>query len=464
MSEVKITPNLFLECNELNRLVKFIKEDGYIKIIKSIVPSFGIVQNELNDNFKVAVKDGTTDTIVINPGLAFDSSLRAIILESALEVVVSNTGMKKWIILSYATKNDEKGLVNVTPDGTIYGIGTEFTKVLRSQLQDHPTKVHLTSDVNTADYEVLNITSDSLAIVAGALVQENGLKYSVVGAFTPGFQASSENKFIYSYDNCNISIVDSDEIPALTVDQFIIGSLEFDVDLVVVTDKRADYMFNDMSAANSSFINSELRITNDPLVALEIVERIEERRLELSVEHGYNVNTYEVINSITPIFRIVTGACLFLGTGDIPDNYFKGWLLLNRKNMKSALIQSNTNKSLYVPKFNNDFLAPAGNDFIVIPNYEEIEFEFKFDGGDVRLPIYKKVSAYNEKNRFDFPIQYGITNISLAYRLIGANYSTPFNPFAVTNFTNIKGEIEILSNSAFNVSIVQTVGTIRNYS
>jgi len=464
MSELKISPNLFIEVNELNRLVKFLKQDGYVKLIKSIVPSVGIVQNDLNDNFKVALKEGTADTIIINPGLAFDSDLNAIMLENSLEVVITDTGMKKWIVLSYAIKNDEKGLVNITANGTLTGTGTEFTKVLRSQSQDHPTKVHFVSDNNTQDYEVLQLTSDTLAIVAGAFTPESGLKYSVVGAFTPGFILSPENKFIYDYDYCNISIVDSDEIPALTGDQFILASLIFDTGVVVVTDKRADYMFNDVSASNSNFINSELRITNDPLVALNGVSRIEERRLELSIQHGYDVNTYEVINSTTPIFRIVTGTCILLGTGDIPDNYFKGWILLNRKNMKSVLIQSNTGKSLYVPKFNNDILASAGNDFIVVPNYEEIEFEFKFTGGDDRFPIYKKISTFSHINRFDFPIEYGVTNIALAYRLISANYSTPFNPLAVANFVNIKSEVEILANSAFNVNIVQTVGTIRNYS
>ena len=45
MSKLKFSPNLFLEVNELNRLVKFLDDDGYKRAFKALVKSFGIVQN-----------------------------------------------------------------------------------------------------------------------------------------------------------------------------------------------------------------------------------------------------------------------------------------------------------------------------------------------------------------------------------------------------------------------------------
>ena len=53
MSKLKLSSNLFLEVNELNRLVQFLKKDGYELAIKSLVKTFGIVQTAENNYYKV---------------------------------------------------------------------------------------------------------------------------------------------------------------------------------------------------------------------------------------------------------------------------------------------------------------------------------------------------------------------------------------------------------------------------
>ena len=131
MSKLKITENLFLEVNELNRFVEFLKDEGYKKLMKAIISSGGIVLSDDN-SFKVAVKPNTIDSIIINPGLAFNEELEAIILDKQIEMQFINTGIKKWLIISRDVTNYEKGEVSISLDGTLSGVNTKFTDGLLS--------------------------------------------------------------------------------------------------------------------------------------------------------------------------------------------------------------------------------------------------------------------------------------------------------------------------------------------
>ena len=196
MSRLKLSENLFLEVKELNRLVKFLTDDGYKRLLQSIIKSNGIVKNTSNNNFKTTAKVGTSNVITINSGLAFDSNLDAIVMDNNLEMTIENTGVKRWLILSRDVNNYEEGTVSINTDGSLTGIGTEFSKILRGQ-PNFPVKIKLESTVNTSEYEVVTVLSDNSAILSGDFTAEASLKYSVIGTFTPGFQTLSENKQIY---------------------------------------------------------------------------------------------------------------------------------------------------------------------------------------------------------------------------------------------------------------------------
>ena len=92
MSKLKISENLFLEVAELQRFRDFITEDGWKTFAKSIVKSYGIVENETNSNYKPSKVDGSNDTIQINSGLAFDTQFRAIVSQNAETFIVTNAG------------------------------------------------------------------------------------------------------------------------------------------------------------------------------------------------------------------------------------------------------------------------------------------------------------------------------------------------------------------------------------
>lgn len=483
MSRIKFSENLFLEVAELQRLVKFLSDDGYKLAMKSLSKSFGIVENSGNTYFKVTNKAGTSNVVTINPGIAFTTAMDAIVMEKALDMEILNTGVNRWLVLSRAVKNTEAGTVTINTDGSLSGIGTEFTKVLRGQ-PNFPTKVKFESAQNSGEYEVVSVVSDTSAILSGSFVNENGLLYSVIGTFTPGFQPLAANKLIYEYDSYNIRIVDSADKPSLSADEFIIAGVSFDgAGGMNITDERIYSMFNNPYVQQGS---SSDAASKNPLVSLLSVAAVGGIKavntisvdLELIVEHGYTISKFELITTSTSnSFNILSGSSNYLGTGNIPDGLFNGWLLVNRTNMKYAKIDSNSNKSLFISNLDTSMILDNNNDFVVVPNFLEMEYEVKVSS-NVNLPdkpFYFRASIWNISERMRvyafFPsVSDNFTDevtISIGYRMIdNSGKQFPFANLAIAQFTNINGQSETLSGSSFviNIADIEPQAKHRNYS
>jgi hypothetical protein len=459
------------------------EEDGWKRAMKAITKNFGIVENASNTYFKVTSKARSNSVIVINAGLAFDSNMDAIVMKEDLELSVANTGQNRWVILSRGVTNQEKGTVNVNSDGSLSGIGTEFTKVLRGQ-PNFPVKVKLDSTQNTEEYEVVSVSSDTSALLSGSFVNENGMKYSVIGTFTPGFQPTDENKMIYEYDSYSISVVDSADRPTISSDEFILAMISFNESgAMSVSDERINHMFNNPYVQSSA----ESDTATDPLVSLlstGIVGGIRSvgsvaAEIELIMEHGYTITRYELqTTSTSNTFVILNGQCNFLSTGNIPDSMFKGWLLVNRANMKYAVIDDNSNKSLFISNFDSSIIQENNNDFIVVPNFLEIEYEVKVSGNIDRpaIPFYFRSSVWNLYTRAKvyayFPSE-DVENfsdevtISVKYRLMdNSGKQQPFGNLAVAQFENVNGQSETLAESSFtiNLATIEPQAKQRNYS
>lgn len=483
MSRLKISENLFLDVNELQRFVKFLSDDGYKLAIRSMTKSFGIVENTGNTYFKVTAKAGTVNTVTINPGIAFTTALDAIVMEKTLDMQILNTGVNRWLILSRAVKNTETGTVSINTDGSLLGVGTEFTKVLRGQ-PNFPTKVKFNSTRNSGEYEVVSVISDTSAILSGSFVNENNLQYTVIGTFTPGFQPLDENKPIYEYDSYNIRIVDSVDKPAVSADEFIIAGISFDsVGSMNISDERIYSMFNNPYAQQGGSDEAAFRNPLASLLSVAAVGGINAVNtvsvdMELIVEHGYTITKFELVTtSTTNSFNILAGSSNYLGTGDIPDGLFNGWLLVNRKNMKYAKIDSNANKSLFISNFDTSIILDNNNDFVVVPNFNDIEYEVKLSS-NVNLPskpFYFRSSIWNINTRMRlyafFPsvsesFEDNIT-VSIGYRMLdNSGKQVPFANLAIAQFTNIDGQSETLSESSFvvNLATIKPQTKQRNYS
>lgn len=482
MSRLKFSSNLFLEVNELQRFNKFLEEDGWKRAMKAISKNFGIVENASNSYFKVTARSGSNSVIVINAGIAFDSNMDAIVMTDDLELSVGNTGSNRWVILSRAVTNEEQGTVSINSDGSLSGIGTEFTKVLRGQ-PNFPVKVKFNSTSNNGEYEVVSVTSDTSALLSGSFVNQSNIKYSVVGTFTPGFQPTEDNKMIYEYDSYNIEVVDSEDRPAVSGDEFILAMISFDASgSMNVSDERIRYMFNNPYTQSDESDNS-----TDPLVSLlstGVVGGIHAvgsaaAEFELIMEHGYTVTRHELLTTSTSnTFNIISGQSNFLGTGNIPDGMFRGWLLVNRANMKYALIDDNSNKSLYISNLDTSIILDSGNDFIIVPNCNEIEYEVTVSNNVDRpnIPFYFRSSIWNLYTRAKVHAFYPSNDvenfdnqvtITIKYRLMdNSGNQQPFSNLAIAQFENVNGQTETLSESSFVVDLttIEPEAKQRNYS
>lgn len=482
MSRLKFSSNLFLEVNELQRFNKFLEEDGWKRAMKAISKNFGIVENASNSYFKVTARSGSNSVIVINAGIAFDSNMDAIVMTDDLELSVGNTGSNRWVILSRAVTNEEQGTVSINSDGSLSGIGTEFTKVLRGQ-PNFPVKVKFNSTSNNGEYEVVSVTSDTSALLSGSFVNQSNIKYSVIGTFTPGFQPTEDNKMIYEYDSYNIEVIDSEDRPAVSEDEFILAMISFDASgSMNVSDERIRYMFNNPYTQSDESDNF-----TDPLVSLlstGVVGGIHAvgsaaAEFELIMEHGYTVTRHELLTTSTSnTFNIISGQSNFLGTGNIPDGMFRGWLLVNRANMKYALIDDNSNKSLYISNLDTSIILDSGNDFIIVPNCNEIEYEVTVSNNVDRpnIPFYFRSSIWNLYTRAKVHAFYPSNDvenfdnqvtITIKYRLMdNSGNQQPFSNLAIAQFENVNGQTETLSESSFVVDLttIEPEAKQRNYS
>lgn len=483
MSRLKFSSNLFLEVNELQRFKEFLEDDGWKRAMKAITKNFGIVKNASNSYFKVTQRSGSNSVVVINAGIAFDSNMDAIVMENDTELTIGDTGQNRWIILSRAVTNQEQGTININSDGSLSGNNTEFTKVLRGQ-PNFPVKVKfIDSTQNNSEYEVVSVTSDTSALLSGSFVNQSGLHYAVVGTFTPGFQPTEDNKMIYEYDSYNIEVVDSEDRPAVSEDEFILAMISFDASgSMNVSDERIRCMFNNPYTQSNETENS-----TDPLVSLlstGIVGGIHAvgsaaAEFELIMEHGYTVTKHELITTSTSnTFNIISGQSNFLGTGNIPDGMFKGWLLVNRVNMKYAVIDDNSNKSLYISNLDTSIILDNGNDFIIVPNCNEIEYEVTVSNNVDRpnLPFHFRSSIWNLYTRAKVYAYYPSNDIenldnqvtiTIKYRLLdNSGAQQPFANLAIAQFENVNGQTETLSESSFVVDLttIEPEAKQRNYS
>jgi hypothetical protein len=462
MSKLKLSPNLFLEVNELKKLVDFIDNDGYKLIFKQLIKEFGISQNAENTMFKVSHKTGTDNIVTINPGIAIDSNINVINLPQSIDIEIPHSEKKQWITISYSTTNDEVGLVNISPQGNLSGTGTQFLSVLRGQ-PNFPTKVKFSSNNNTEEYEVVDVTSDTEATLSGVFVDEKELKYQVIGTFTPGYQPDDNDKFIYEYDSCMIHIIDSEDKPIVSENTFIIACVDFENGINVI-DERTNIFNNESQQEVSDTI-----INTNPFVSLLRVQLFN-NILDLQMEWGYKINKYKLnATSTSNIIRIINGGSNYIPSIEIPDNIFNGWKLLNRKNMVYSIIDYNKSNSLYISTLSSSLITNTDDDdFVIVPDFNEIEVQTTVSGSnynDDDTQYYHRFSILNQKSRFQIPIEWLDTSIKLQYRMIDSDKTTIFQNFAITQFININKEKETLGNSSFSININEPIiSSKRNYS
>ncbi len=222
MSRLNFQNDLFLGLQELGRMTEFHKDDGYIRLFKSLINNFGIVKVDTDSSFaNFEVTDGSVANTfkIAADSYAIDEDVNIIFQEAINDQVVTADSNWYWIKVVYNESNNEEGTVSVTADGSLTGVGTTFTDVLRDQ-NNYPVKMSFPdSSLNTSDYQVVSVLSDTQAVLSGTFVVENNIPYEVVGSFTPGISPAGDDRLPYFYDSCTISLIEevSPDIPPAKV-------------------------------------------------------------------------------------------------------------------------------------------------------------------------------------------------------------------------------------------------------
>lgn len=489
MSRLKISENLFLEKNELVRQQEFVGAAGWQRALQSIVKKFGVVQNQDNTSFGV-VLSATSGAVDVLPGLAYNTAMEAIVSDRRVTLLLGAavSGEDKWIVLRRSITNEEQGTVSVQTDGSLTGVGTEFTKVLRGQ-PNFPTKVRfVSSNQNIYEYEVVSVTSDTSAVLSGNFVAESDMKYAVVGTFTPGYVPSESDKNIYEYDSFELRIENSASRPEITADEFILAQIKYGAGGTwSIVDLRGDYLFS-VESSNSPTETEEGSDGNNPLVSLLGVRRVggtaygdKFARLEFLIEYAYKIISFDYVSSGSGyVLTISNGSCnaLALAPSAIPDGLFNGFIVLNRENMRSVKVLSQTGNTLLIEnKEDASQLLSENSDLIIVPDFTHIEFAI-IAGSNVvmpEIPFTKETGAADGRLRMTVDLQYpdeesGEDNVGLKlkYRMFSSagyrGYPFAFNTAPYMDYTD--GVSKSVTDGEMTVGLASLIPTAeeRNYS
>ena len=199
-----INPELYIGSHELRRAFQGIQEAGYKKLFSAFVQTYGVAYVLPTSLQAVA---GTTGPrwITVKAGLAVDKNLNLIYSDNDIVNAIEfpNTIGTQYLCIRWKERKTEKGTITVAVDGSVTGVGTEFTKVLRGAPLNQ-VKIRLpNSSNNLNDYPILEVIDDTHATLNSVttLTAESGQKYAVVGCFTPSLSIPEAHKLIYSYDD-----------------------------------------------------------------------------------------------------------------------------------------------------------------------------------------------------------------------------------------------------------------------
>lgn len=442
MSNLKFSPDLFIGSQELNRFQRFMSDEGFKRNLLQNTASFGFVQldNDFN-NFKV--EQGTNlGTIRYNAGFAYDSNGDFITTSARDNVTVPNDNQWYWLVASYQATNIEVGTVSIDVSGNLSGIGTFFSEVLRGG-SNFPSTIKFNSSVNTGEYDVLEVISDTSAVLQGEFINETGLSYTVVGSFTPTTVIPSASKDIFNYDSASISFLletTANTPPGIVPNrEFTIARVKRDGNSLVIQDKRSS-IFRTKAGFEFFDIDEEA----NPLIGIEGIkwQGANSTRIDNIVYLSWAFrSTNFTIDSNTNLVTINGGqGGKFRSTADFTNGDFDGWRLYLTAANKYSTIRTSTlaGSQINLLLDSLDPLDFGTQQLIITPDVEVVE-----------IAAIPQVSTDNEENpayrTFNFSVKRNFVRLSLqVFQSPTAQYQIQYrykNNFSYTNFANLPNDI-----------------------
>lgn len=390
MSHLKINSNQFLGTHEYNRLRDFLDLYGIDRNLLLNTRQYGLFENfALPDVGAILRKDclyvrkaGTPfDQVVIQKGVAVDKDANIIINTVDVNLSIPNNNQWYWIKAKHALTSKEKGTVTIDTSGNLTGVGTEFLKILRGQPK-FPTRVQFYSSVsgNIYEYEVVNVSSDTSAVLMGDFTAETGLEFCVHGTFTPGAFVPTGDKKIYQFDSIELTLEAEigETAPVLVSGQeFFLSRVKNTGTDVVLEDKRTDWFkttsLNRFEEMNRTLINPVIGVE---AVKYDVSTSTKEKNL-VELAFGFRFSSYTIDTSSKKVSILIGNGGVYKSTSDFVAGDFDGWRLYLKNGSFVNIFDSQKSGSQIVITL--DCLNPSdfGADdlLFVAPPYENIEIK-----------------------------------------------------------------------------------------
>ena len=263
MSKINIYRNLFLEKEELNRLIEFASMSVAVEAILSASSSFGLVSpgGQAGTPFRCSVST-VLDTVNITGGYVIGESLKPYKVPNILNYRIPADGKWYWLrvgpVLDDQLKNAEPGTVTVDAYGNLSGT-VNFSGLVRGQSSGVPTcirfvklndKGEIIEPLNNHVYQVVDIVdSTNLVLSSGYQFQpESQLKVIILGSVPMGRRFTDEHlkNGLYTYDNYNFELIVENQAgsipPKDDPNQFYIARVQNNGNgLILILDERTEF-------------------------------------------------------------------------------------------------------------------------------------------------------------------------------------------------------------------------------
>lgn len=397
MGKLKLGSDLFTELAEQKRNQKFLDDWGIKRQRLSDTRKFGLVKDfqfvELGpinrEDCLYVQKAGTpVDEVIINTGVAIDKFANLIINSNPFNLQIPNNGQWYWIKSKYKMSNEESGTVSVDILGNLTGLGTEFDNILRGQ-PNFPSKIRFLNSTsgNGNDYEVVKVAGATSAILAGDFIAETGLKFAVVGTFTPGYIVPTTDELIFNYDSIDLQLIQETTLntrpPFLAGEEFYIARVRNNGVTLQLEDKRIEWFWS-QGEYLSQYLN---RLTHvNPLIGVESIKyNLETNPKNTNLAYlgfGFRFKSYTIDTSSKKISILIGEGGKYKDTSFFTTGDFNDWRLYSKNGNWQTIIdsqKSGTQIVLTLDVLDIDEYGTADMLFVT-PPFEEIEIKFSKDG------------------------------------------------------------------------------------
>lgn len=426
MNNINLSSNTFIGLQELQRIWDFLNNKT---LLLKNTASFGIIKSKDDPtllNFKAESGTNVGTIKIANSSYALDKNGLIIFKNIEDNISIPDDNTWYWVKIKHQYSTLEEGIVSIDASGNLTGLNTKFTEVLRGQ-PNHPSRIKLTdASLNTQEYLVQEVISDTSAVLLGVFQSELNLHYAVVGTFTAGITPTNNEKYPFQYDSCIPFTVVGGGLVIETVlntaptkidgEEFYIARVKRNGSSLSIEDKRTEFWQIKSEYENSYIDRADIN-------ALIGVEQIRYDNAYSTLNHneikiGWGMRTTNwVLNSELRRITIVSASesGKFKTVADFTDGDFNNWRIYAKNGTYKKItnsILSGGQINLILESLNPDDYT-ASDELVIVPDVDDIQIRFKQDTASAAIENIESVS--------NFPIRQGYALIKV---LIPVNTGT----------------------------------------